>query len=103
MQEVTFSCTNQGCSRVFESGTCAWPKTPSSAERSRLGKAREGKIPSRLEGLGELPGEKRILNATLCVLNASFAEFGTRFQSFWSRIHAWILDFFFFFFFFFFF
>ena len=30
----------------------------------------------------ELPGEKRILTVSLCVLNAFFAEFGTRFQSF---------------------
>ena len=30
----------------------------------------------------ETSPEKRILTATLCVLNAFFAEFGTRFQSF---------------------
>ena len=52
---------------------------PSKAERSRLGRALD---PLSMAVFVRAPRRKRILTASLCVLNAFFAEFGTRFQSF---------------------
>ena len=44
---------------------------------------REHKRPPLVGSVCETsPEKKRILTASLCVLNAFFAEFGTRFQSF---------------------
>ena len=63
-----FSCSNQGRCRVFEiSG------------KIDLG---EHKRPPHVDSVCETSPEKKILTASLCVLNSFFAESGTIFQSF---------------------
>ena len=84
---IDFSCSNQGRCRVFESGP-----VDETIEFRKIETWESTRDPLSMVAFVRAPRRKRILTASLCVLNAFFAEFGTRFQSFFvtnflSKMH----------------
>ena len=74
---IDFSCSNQGRCRVFESGPA-----DETIECRKIETWESTRDPLSMVAFVRAPRRKRILTAYLCVLNAFFAEFGTRFQNF---------------------
>ena len=69
--------SNQGRCRVFESGPA-----DETIECGKIETWESTRDPLSMVAIVRAPRRKRILTASLCVLNTFFAEFGTRFQSF---------------------
>ena len=78
-----FSCSNQGRCRVFESG-----QADETIEFRKIETWESTRDPLSMVAFVRAPRRKRILTASLCVLNASLLSLGPDFNLFWSQIFS---------------